>query len=301
MAFESVTHSWSQACSEELEKLCQSRHLRSSNQLKSFLRFVVQETLAGREAELKEYTIGRAVFHRGADYDPRLDSVVRVQASQLRKKLEAYYSEEGASDPLIIELPKGSYVPRFRRAAPKGETARRVWPGQPKLWGCLRLWRSAAAFAAGVAVALCATVLWPGRGAPPAEVSVGPYHTRDLSPLSENPLLRGALTDRRSEILLAYGVPRFYQGGDFYIRDVSVNAGTEAGAPVRLGKLSQIVGAYLEPDETTYTGTGELSGVLMISHYLVRPAALVLYEHQAAERRLDDFALSCAAGDSGAD
>ena len=73
----------------------------------------MDETLAGREGELKEYTIGVHVFQRGARFDPRIDPIVRVQVSKLRQRLATYYKEDGAPDGTRIEIEAGSYVPRF--------------------------------------------------------------------------------------------------------------------------------------------------------------------------------------------
>src|SRR5690349_4081930 len=78
-----------------------------------FLRYIVEETLAGRAGELKEHVLGREACGRGDDFDPRLDPVVRVQAGKLRARLAAYYQGEGSEEPLRIHLPKGSYVPEF--------------------------------------------------------------------------------------------------------------------------------------------------------------------------------------------
>ena len=69
---------------EQLERVLQSRTLQNSESLKAFLRFVVEQTVDGREAQLKEYIIATEVFGRNSDYDPRIDSVVRVQAGRLR-------------------------------------------------------------------------------------------------------------------------------------------------------------------------------------------------------------------------
>jgi serine/threonine-protein kinase len=80
-----------------------------------FLTFSVDETLNGRAAGLKEYSLGVAVFDRPSGFDPRTEPIVRVEARRLRSKLEAYYQGEGAEDELIVELPKGGYAPRFRR------------------------------------------------------------------------------------------------------------------------------------------------------------------------------------------
>lgn len=98
---------------EQLEKVLQSRTLQNSENLKAFLRFVVEKTLADEGAQLKEYTIATEVFGRKSDYDPRIDSVVRVQAGRLRTKLQEYYTVEGKHDQIIIDLPKGHYHPVF--------------------------------------------------------------------------------------------------------------------------------------------------------------------------------------------
>jgi TolB-like protein/tetratricopeptide (TPR) repeat protein len=104
------------AVEAELERLLSSPLFASAARQKEFLRYTVQETLAGRGDKLKEYAIGVAVFRRGADFDSRLDPIVRVEARKLRCRLEKYYSENGRRDAIRIELPKGGYIPVFRPA-----------------------------------------------------------------------------------------------------------------------------------------------------------------------------------------
>lgn len=78
-----------------------------------FLRYVVERTLAGEADGLKEYAIGVDVFDRNDQYDPRVDSIVRVEAARLRSKVEEYYNRHGVQDPVVIRLKRGSYVPVF--------------------------------------------------------------------------------------------------------------------------------------------------------------------------------------------
>ncbi len=99
----------------ELTKILHSGEFIRRPQLQRFLRFVVEEELAGRGAQLKEYVLGVGVFGRPADFDPRVDSLVRVEARRLRAVLENYYASEGRADPLRIEIQKGSYLPSFVR------------------------------------------------------------------------------------------------------------------------------------------------------------------------------------------
>lgn len=97
----------------ELDRIVNSEPFEHSPQLQRFLRFVVEETLFGRGGRLKEYVIGTEVFGRPADYDPQLDSLVRVEAHRLRGAREQYYRQAVSGDGIRIELKKGSYVPSF--------------------------------------------------------------------------------------------------------------------------------------------------------------------------------------------
>jgi TolB-like protein len=96
-----------------LARLLQSRGLAGASRLSRLLTYVVEQSLAGRGDELKEYSLGVEVFDRPSDYDPRLDSIVRVEAGRLRSKLEEYYAGDGKHDPVRIRLPRGGYVPEF--------------------------------------------------------------------------------------------------------------------------------------------------------------------------------------------
>jgi hypothetical protein len=97
----------------QLERVVGSQAFHESESLRSFLSFIVNKLVAGEEDQIKEYTIAIDVFGRGSQFNPRIDSVVRVQAGRLRYKLQEYYSTEGKSDTVLIELPKGHYKPVF--------------------------------------------------------------------------------------------------------------------------------------------------------------------------------------------
>jgi hypothetical protein len=92
---------------EQLERVLASRYFLDAEGRGRFLRFVVEQALADRAAGLKEYVIGVEVFGRGEAFDPKADSIVRVEARKLRAKLEEYYQNEGRADHLRIEIPKG--------------------------------------------------------------------------------------------------------------------------------------------------------------------------------------------------
>jgi hypothetical protein len=97
----------------ELEKILASPVFASSHRLVRFLRFVVEQVLKNEADRLKEYLLGISVFDREESYDPRTDPIVRVEASRLRTKLREYYDTDGRTDPILIELPKGTYVPHI--------------------------------------------------------------------------------------------------------------------------------------------------------------------------------------------
>jgi hypothetical protein len=98
---------------EELSRVLGSHEFRSSKRSQDFLRYVVEHALAGDTDVLKERTIGIEVFGRPTSYDPSDDATVRVKAGEVRKRLGLYYSDQGAQDPVRIELPSGTYVPEF--------------------------------------------------------------------------------------------------------------------------------------------------------------------------------------------
>ena len=97
----------------QVERLTSSPTLHGSESLCKLLRYLAKHALEHPGAPLKEYQIATEVFGRQPDFDPQLDSMVRVQAGRLRAKLAEYYASEGASDPIWIELPKGTYVLAF--------------------------------------------------------------------------------------------------------------------------------------------------------------------------------------------
>jgi tetratricopeptide (TPR) repeat protein len=101
----------------QLEEVLKSPGFARNERLSGFLRFVVERHLEGRSQELKESVIGIEVFGREPTYDTKTDPVVRTEARRLRARLRDYYLGPGAGDTLVIDLPKGGYVPVIRLAA----------------------------------------------------------------------------------------------------------------------------------------------------------------------------------------
>jgi hypothetical protein len=119
-----------------VQRISSSPQFRRAAKLRDFLGYVVEQTLQGQGDSLNEQQIGRAVFGRAADYSPSEDNVVRAHARQLRVKLSEYFSATGKAEPLVLEIPKGTYVPVF---SPRASAPAAPVEGSPERWP-LRLW-----------------------------------------------------------------------------------------------------------------------------------------------------------------
>lgn len=103
----------------QLDKVIASTEFNVPERVRQFLIYVINQTLSGHADRIKAYSVAVEVFGRDANFDIQNDPVVRIEAGRLRRALERYYLLAGSSDPILIEIPKGGYVPRFqRREAP---------------------------------------------------------------------------------------------------------------------------------------------------------------------------------------
>ena len=186
-----------------MERVLASEAFKNAERLKRFLRFVVEEAVREPDGLLKEHRVAMQVFDRPESFDPRVDSVVRIAARQLRFKLRDYYETEGREDTLRIELPKGSYMPVF--------TVREPAPAAPPPPGRhLRRWALAAAGTLLVAGSVYLLIRPRPAGPPPVTaVAVLPFKTLGSDPelqhLSEGVVdeLAGALSKTPSLRVLA--------------------------------------------------------------------------------------------------
>ena len=96
------------AIREQLDRILKSGPFHQSQRRQRFLEYIVNETLAGRGERLKGYNIALEVFDRPETFDPIVDPIVRIEAARLRDKLREYYEADGRSDPIRIDLPKGT-------------------------------------------------------------------------------------------------------------------------------------------------------------------------------------------------
>lgn len=100
----------------QLQRMLGSQRFAAAGRQRRFLEFIGGKVLAGEQDEIKEYLIALEVYERKPDYDPKVDSIVRVEASRVRARLKEYYENEGKDDLIVVELPKGSYIPVFRHS-----------------------------------------------------------------------------------------------------------------------------------------------------------------------------------------
>jgi hypothetical protein len=153
------------AIQEALRRVLDSPEFRASKRLRRFLSYVVGKTLEGRADEIKEYSIGLEVFDREEPFDPRTDTIVRVEARRLRQQLAVYYQGSGRSDPVAIEVPRGGYIPAF--CGRDGGHVQPALPAEAPFTGRPARRRRPAALIGGALVVLVAAaglVLWWAAG-----------------------------------------------------------------------------------------------------------------------------------------
>ncbi len=102
---------------QQIDNIIRSHSLRGSESLCKLLQYLAKQSLYHPDAPLKEYQIATEVYGRPTDFDPQSDSTIRVQAGRLRVKLAEYYAGEGAADPILVKIPKGSYHLTFEARA----------------------------------------------------------------------------------------------------------------------------------------------------------------------------------------
>lgn len=239
----------------QVERILASDLFRDSRTLQRLITYLVTEALGGRSEGLKEYSIGTSVFQRGAEFDPRTDSIVRVQMGVLRKKLAVYYSGPGADDEVILDIPRGHYAPAVSlRPAPVApvEAPARLKRRSP-FW-------LLASFAAAVVVlaALGFTVI--------ARNSPRPSREREMQAAqwTSHPIWKGFF-EPGSPTKLVVGVPFMFAVGGMMVRDPAVNNDQDLAGSARIKSLSSMIG-LARPCEV-YTGLGEAAGINLLTRF----------------------------------
>jgi TolB-like protein len=189
---------------QQLQAILDSRHFVTAVRARRFLTFIVEQTLARQTDGIKELVLGTEVFDRPKDFDPKTDTIVRVEAGRLRKRLEEYYADEGATALVRIDVPLGSYVPQFQLRTPPPapevpETALPVPPSHRRQ------------YALGIlALLLIAASIWWGvrrfRAAePPVTPSIAVLPFLDMSADHANEYFADGLSEELTDALCNAG------------------------------------------------------------------------------------------------
>jgi hypothetical protein len=229
---------------EELERILASPAFTQAQRLSRLLRFTVEQVIHGEGDSLKEYSLGTAVFDKDDSFDPRTDPIVRVEAGRLRAKLKEYYAAQGREDPILIDLPKGSYVPVIiRRSLPTGEsTEARSHPG-PNRW-------KMATVVLGLLfmslLVLWGTVeFWQSRGGPPSQT--GSPRSQPLPPVL-SPIWRPFLSPE-SKNFAVFGSPIFFASPQYnlFVRPYQINEAANLTTDGQLASLQKLLGPLAGP------------------------------------------------------
>jgi serine/threonine-protein kinase len=265
---------------ECLDKVLASPSFAGAVRLQQFLRFVVEETLEGRADEIKESVVALRVFGRRGDFDSRSDSVVRVQATYLRKRLREYYRAEGADDRIAIELPPGSYAPVFRPVAslpaPAVERKRRKW-----------LLPAAGLAILAAALGMAAYVWLAGHS--PTSIAVLPFATLNAAPDSDY-LAEGIAEDLMTALARAPGLRVAARTSAFQFGGRNANArsigrelgvrflleGSVRGGPDHLKIAAQLVNAWTGFDLWSADWEGPAADAPVFEEQIVREVRRVL-------------------------
>ena len=248
---------------DQLKRVLLSRHFIKARKKSRFLEFMCEQALCGKAGELNEYTIGADIYERGPDFNSHEDSIVRVQAHEIRKSLLAYYEDEGRNDRVRIDLPAGGYVPQFARTeeslpAPSGSS-----DSVPQATAApLRRWIVTAIAAVGLLAAGWALRGFQARstGAAPSRLpAAAAWFWEPFLPPAAPPLV----------VLPVHPLLRLAHGGDSSAlwrrgHQIAKEALPEFRDTIHFRELPQF---RMVPDTTDFTAVGEALGLLNLSDF----------------------------------
>ncbi len=179
-AFNGGSHAFKQTVLEELDRISASAPFLNASRSSTLLRFLVVETLDGRSEHLKEYVLGVEALGRPQGFDPRTDSIARVEVSRLRNKLDLYYASLLAQPAIRISVPKGTYVPEFSIQNTPEKQA--LAPSRTRIYVAASV---TGAFLAGIL--LTVLVLHPPERHQPIRISILPPQHSEIASLAISP------------------------------------------------------------------------------------------------------------------
>jgi hypothetical protein len=262
-----------EAIQAEVDRILASETFAHAERLRRFLRFTVEQAVRGDP--LKEHLVGVKVFDREPSYDPRVDPIVRVEAGRLRSKLREYYGTQGRDDPILVDFPKGSYVPAFARKRPVLPIRREG--KNLALLGAL-----------AVAVAACYWGVTQAREARflRRELEAGRRLSPDFVPIW------GSFFAAGSETFVVFGSPMFFAGGQdsgLFLRLSWLNEPEAVASDPGWRKLQERLGALSGP-RYDYALMGDAVAVQRLTAFFGGAARRLtaLPSHQAAWETIRD-------------
>ena len=238
------------------ERVLNSRTFRNSPSSRRLLKYLADHSIAGDSSQLKEYTIGVDAFSKPAEYDPRVDSTVRIQIGRLRQKLAEYYRDEGKDSPVVLDLPKGGF--NLICAGPP-ELGVEIEPAVP-MPPATNPWRMATFVCAGAALILAATVIALFPKSRPAVVSA-------WSPELEE--FWGPFLHTSHALLIAVGNPLFLQFENKALyRDLSIENVDALTKSPRFDAIQKAIGTPESRPVHYYAAVGEVNSAFLLGQRL---------------------------------
>ncbi len=252
----------------QIERILHSDTFRNSDVLRRLLRFLANKSISGEADHLKEYIIGIDALGKPPSYDPRQDSVVRIQVGRLRQKLAEYYRTEGKDDTVIVDLPKGRFKltcePRPESPASEAVEAAALYPVAipVKTFD----WRRVAMVLAGVLAPAIVWGIYAGVQLMRERASNAPLRAAWTPELNE--LWKPFLTPNRP-LIVSVAAPLFVglQGAGFY-RDPGLNRWEDVLQSPKVAAIQKSLNNPTLLPRYYYTGIGEMSAAFHLGKLL---------------------------------
>ncbi len=244
-----------EAARGQVERLLQSKTFETSEVHRRLLLYLAEKTFSGEAERLKEYTIGLEAFGKPSSYDPRHDSIVRLQTGRLRQKLLAYYQTEASNDPLLVSLPKGAFKLSFE-PLPNGGAAAAVRGSRTRIL----ILGAALVLALLWAVLATAGYLRLRKEAAPAAARWSPDLEKLWAPFLES----------QRPFLVCLGTPLFVRFPNYgFFRDPKANDWQEMERSERVTAARRAMGGEREIlPWYAFTGAGEASAAFLVAKLL---------------------------------
>jgi len=258
-----------QAIEQQIERILESETFRNCDALKRLLRFLAEKTFSGEADQLKEYSIGIDVLGKPPTYDPRQDSVVRIQVGRLRQKLQEYYSAEGKGDPVEVQLPKGRFKLNWKERTSE-ELAGQNGQNGKEYAGAAPNGRRQRIFAKRIlSVALGVAIVWATLA------TVAFWREQRISSRlkaawsDEMEELWRPVTSSSAPIVVAVSAPLFVGfSGQGLFRDLTLNQWADVEKSKKIESLRRALGAEALFPRNNYTSIGTANAIFYLGKLL---------------------------------